>query len=150
MTFLWLQRCKAWNVSPLPEVYCHKWKNIMLASLGHGMEAGLMLNTDHLYEPSSSFLCLRCFLDVSKSIPHPFWLISDFRRPQSETRPRHLASSCPLLGEDSTTPTHVQEWVFSYEGKANFSTLQRKQGLLQSNLMGAAWHRGYRAGNTHT
>lgn len=106
-TVMRMQRRKAWNISPIPEVYCHKWKSTMLASVGQGMEACLMLNTDHLYKPSSSFLCLRCFPDMSKSISHAFWLISDFRRPQSETHPRHLAGSRPLLGEDSRTPTGV-------------------------------------------
>lgn len=113
------------------------------------MEACLMLNTDHLYESPSSFLCLRHFCDVSKGISHHFWLISDFRRLQGDTHARHLAGRHPLLGEDSTTPTGVQEWDSSCKGKANFSTLQRKQGLLQSNLMGPGWHRDYRAGNTH-
>lgn len=98
-------------------------KSTVLASVGQGMEACLMLNADHLYEPSFSFRCLRWFLNLLKNISHPFWFISDFKKPRSETHPKHLAGSHPLLGEDSTTPTGVWEGDSSCKGKANVFAL---------------------------
>lgn len=76
---------------------------------------------------SPSFPFLRCFFDVS----HLFWLISGSRRPQSKTRLRHVANSLHLHGEDNRTSSGVQEVSSSFKSKVKFSTLQRKQGLLQ-------------------
>lgn len=104
-----------------------------------------MLHTDPPCEPSPSFLCLRCFPDVSESISLPFWLI---------TALEHLrVRPIPDTWQEPSSPWRSQHWCAgrdsSCKGKGNFSTLQKKRGLLQSNLVGRAWHGAPRAGSTH-